>query len=372
MKKQSEDTSDEEKKQLEEKLKELKAHEEELLREREELTDCEPDAETPAREIVVSCGWAIDCHGREIIVRTAKIIDLNSLLSVSDRRTLQEMSEKSKTDAVFELSICYCEQPTYPTRPRAIDQCDIGAACKYARTREGFRFQLSLSHQTEDTRCGNCCEGCGCECVVLAHLQWPGNVALKDEHIDLSPRRSISVYQPSVIEGVSWEHGAVYSCDNAKLVLGTQSKSNPRTDGIEVHFSKPVFAETLQPGVVDLFRIQGGRGLAGVISQVEGSFVDKPAAGLISSFKYRDESGETLNNGDRLLIVIRSNFILDGCCKPVDGEHIGGLVPQLEDYTDKPKAESTPLMPPCNARKMPWTSGNGTPGGTFESWFYVD
>lgn len=358
--------------ELEKKIAELEARVEELTRAREQLEDCEPQDIPSSREIVINCGWAIDCHGREIIVRSPKMLDLFSLLSRADRRSLEEMNDKSKGQAVFELSICYCEQGTYPTRPRAVDQCDPGSSCKYARTREGFRFKLSLSHHPEDTRCSNCCEDSDCECVVLAHVHWPHKGPLKAEHIDLSPRRPVSVYQTSVIEGISWRHGAVYSAEDAKLVLGTETKSNPRTDGIEVHFSKPVYAETLQPGVVTLIRMQSGPGLSGIISQVEGSYVDKPAAGLVSSFKYRDDSGETLNSGDRLMIIIRCNFILDGCCKPVDGEHVGGLVPQLEKYEGKPSAESTPPRPPCCSQVEPWTSGNGNPGAKFESWFYVD
>jgi hypothetical protein len=121
--------------------------------------------------------------------------------------------------------------------------------------------------------------------------------------------------------------------------------------------------------VVDLWRIQGGSGLSGVISHVEGDYVDKPDSGPISSFKYRDESGETLNQGDRILITIRGNFILDQCCQPVDGEHLGGLVPQLERYRDDKVKHPPP--PPCAARRRPWTSGNGRPGATFESWIYI-
>ena len=128
----------------------------------------------------------------------------------------------------------------------------------------------------------------------------------------------------------------------AKIVLGTEQRGYSRTDGIELHFSKPVYAETLQPGVVDLWRVQAGKGLAGVISQIEGSYVDKPDSGLVDSFKFRDDSGETLNRGDRVLIQVRANFILDACCRPVDGEHVGGLVPQLAAYKDAVEAKCLP------------------------------
>ena len=186
----------------------------------------------------------------------------------------------------------------------------------------------------------------------------------------MRPRRSVNVYQPTVITGISWLHGATYTPDQAETVLGT----NHVSDGIEVAFSKPVYAETLQQGVVDVWRIHGGKGMSGVFAHVEGAFVDKPDTGLVRSFKYRDETGESHNKGDRVLIIIRSNFILDECCQPVDGEHVGGRVSQLEGYPGADELQdSVPPAPPCvEARRQPWTSGNGRPGATFESWFFIN
>jgi hypothetical protein len=357
----------------EEKRKQLEAEQEELRRRLEQLPDChDPKAPTPV-QVWVDCGWAIDCHGREIIVREPQRLDLDRLLSSAERRQLREMGEDPDApEPILELSICYCEQKTYPTRPMVADNCDIVDKCKYGRVREGYRLHLSLVHQAEDRRCSNCCEPCEQECVVLAHIHWRHGAPLTAEDIDWSPRRSVSVYQPAVIEGISWQHGATYDQSGTKQVLGTANPGGAHSDGIEVRFSRPVCAESLQPGTVDFYCEHGGKGLAGVVSRIEGSFVGKPDHGPIDSFRYRDESGETLNSGDRVLIVIRCNFILDECCQPVDGEHVGGLVPQLEAYVDKPAAKSTPPRPLCATRPQPWTSGNGRPGATFESWFFVE
>jgi len=84
---------------------------------------------------------------------------------------------------------------------------------------------------------------------------------------------------------------------------------------------------------------------------------------------------DRIDPGDRVLIQLRSAFVLDRCCRAVDGEHIGGFVPQLPDYIGQWPILNHPIHPPCR-RPEPhpfahWTSGNGTPGGTFESWFYV-
>jgi hypothetical protein len=355
----------------EEERKKLGVEQETLRREYERWHDPHHRKSPPAC-VVVDCGWAIDCEGREVIVRSAQVVDLRSLLSREDRREIEKAEQGTyATRPVVELTICYCEQETYPSRPIVQDRCDLPQKCRYGRVREGYRFRASLTHQPPDTRCSNCCDPCDADCVVLAHISWPVDDPLGSADIDWGPRRDVSVYQPAVIDGISWVHGASYDSAGAKVVLGTDQRYS-RTDGLEVHFSKPVYAETLQPGVVDLWRVQGGKGLAGVISQIEGSYVDKPDSGLVDGFKFRDDSGETLNRGDRVLIQVRANFILDACCRPVDGEHVGGLVPQLAAYKDAVESNCPWTRPPCADRPRPWTSGNGRPGATFESWFFIE
>lgn len=357
----------------EEERRKCEAEQEELQREREKWRDCHHPPKPAPVQVRVDCGWAVDCEGREIIVRSPVVVDLRRLLSREDCREIEKAEHgKCDTRPVIELSICYCEQPTYPTRPVVQDNCDLPQNCKYGRVREGFRFRASLAHQPSDERCSNCCEPCEEECVVLARIAWPDDEPLCLADIDWRPRRDISVYRGTVIDGISWVHGARYDALGAKTILGTDKRGGSRTDGIEVHFSRPVYAETLQPGVVDIWCVKGGKGLAGVISHIEGSFVDKPDHGLIDHFKFRDDSGETLDGGDRVLIQVRANFILDACCQPVDGEHVGGLVPQLPAHVGCAEPKCPPPRPPCADRPKPWTSGNGRPGATFESWFFIE
>lgn len=362
--------------EINQKLEKLQAKKESLQRCLDELPNCYPKDEKVPAEVCVNCGWALDCEGREIIVRQPQKVNLWTLFSAEQLQQVKAECDDSNTEILVELSVCYCEQPTYPSRPVVTDICAAVSKCVYGRTLEGFKFRVSLTPSEPDRRCSNCCEICENVCVVLAHIHWDPSLPITMDDIDWRPRRSVSLYQTTVITGVSWLHGATYSSHQAKDVLGTEKPHDPqpRTHGIEVVFSKPVYAETLQPGVVDLWRIQGGKGLSGVISLIEGNFVDKPDTGLISSFKYRDESGETLNIGDRVLIIIRGNFILDECCQPVDGEHVGGLVPQLEAYQDDDiDIDCLPPVPPCaQARHQPWTSGNSRPGATFESWFFIN
>lgn len=352
--------------------RQLAARQEVLQRDYERWRCDDPhDAPLPAC-VTVDCGWALDCAGREIVVRHPQVVDLRTLLSREDRREIDKAERGECAPPVIELTVCYCEQQTYPSRPVAQDNCDLPQQCRYGRVREGYRLRASLAHQPADTRCSNCCEPCAHDCVTLAYIRWPVDTPIAVADIDWRPRRDVGVYQSTTIDGISWVHGAHYDSGDAKAVLGTERRGSDRTDGIAVHFARPVYAETLQPGVVDLWRVQGGKGLAGVISQIEGSFVGKPDTGLVQGFTYRDDSGETLNPGDRVLIQVRANFILDACCKPVDGEHVGGLVPQLAAYRQGARPSQAPPRPPCADRPQPWTSGNGRPGATFESWFFID
>ena len=359
---------------IKQKLEKFQAERESLQRRLDKLPNCYPKDKNVPAEVYVNCGWAVDCEGREIIVRQPQKIDLWSLLSAEQVREVKQGQDACDSEIFMELRVCYCEQPTYPSRPVVTDTCAAVSKCVYGRTREGFAFRVSFTASEPDKRCSNCCEVCENECIVLAHIHWNPTRPITVEDIDWSLRRNVTLYQATVITGVSWKQGAVYTSDQAKNVLGTEQSGGTRTDGVEVVFSKSVYAETLQPGVVDLWRIQGGKGLSGVISHIEGSFVDKPENGLINSFKYRDDSGETLNKGDQVLIIIRGNFILDECCQPVDAEHVGGLVPQLEDYQNEEiDKDKLPQVPPCaQTRHQPWTSGNGRPGATFESWFFIN
>jgi hypothetical protein len=75
---------------------------------------------------------------------------------------------------------------------------------------------------------------------------------------------------------------------------------------------------------------------------------------------------------DRYIIIIRAPFILDECCRPLDGAHVGGRVPLIDDrehgHHEAGHWDVCPKPPPGYG---PWASGTGYPGANFESWFYV-
>jgi hypothetical protein len=358
--------------ELQKRLAELRTAREELKRKKE----CTPRPShidgLPAL-LRLESGMALDCDGNELIVREPAIVDLRKALNKKD---VYKCVEERKPVHVF-VYLCYCEQPSQRTRAVLPDSCGALSECNYGRYRESYRVKVSLEPPEEDHRCDVCCECCDDECLVLARIRWTPDKPIEEHDIDCSIRRPIGLYQPTVITGISWRHGATYTPRQARAVLGTED-GGPRTEGLEIRFSRPVYTKTLRPGVVDIWRIQGGAGLRGVISNVEGSFVNLHGE-KTHHFHFRDESRESLNRGDRILIIVRCDFILDGCCRPVDGNHTAGRVPLLEEYAKhkwhhehehEHEQHEICRRPPTGCG--PWTSGNGQPGGTFESWFYVD
>jgi hypothetical protein len=100
---------------------------------------------------------------------------------------------------------------------------------------------------------------------------------------------------------------------------------------------------------------------------VDGEVVGLPddGEGLTDRFVFRSTTDETLQYGDRVMITIRGDFILDECCRAVDANHIGGHVPTLDDCPAEPAHRRR--GPHCPPRP----SGNGTEGGEFVSWIFV-
>lgn len=327
--------------------------------------------EAPPVRVTIDCGVALDCEGNELVVRRPLVVDLWRELSAEDRKRIAD-----KPQPIY-LSLCYCEQPVDPIRPVLADQCGAVPDCSYGKLRESVRVHVSLAEPEEDKCCETCCSACGECCLLLARIddfRRGHKVELGSIHNE--ERRRLSTYQPTVITGINWVHGAEYDRDVANKAFGFDSD----TGGIEIHFSRPVRVSTIKRGVVELWRIKGGGGEAGGISEVSGRFVDLPASGSVSKIRYRpgdaedsrdDENRDRLDYRDRVLITVRCAFILDKCCRPVDGANVGGRVPPLQSaaFPDGYAAAAECDTPPWGYG--PWTSGTGIPGSTFESWIIV-
>src|SRR5204863_2663374 len=141
------------------------------------------------------------------------------------------------------------------------------------------------------------------------------------------------------ITAVNWVHGAVYTREDATKLFA---------DGIEVRFSRPIQIASLRRGVLDVTVVEAGGGRAAGMYDMQGEFVDLPSDKLTDRFVWRSTTDETLQYGDRVIVRIRGDFIVDECCRAVDGNHLGGSVPALGDLSVEPS--DRPPGPPCPPR----------------------
>ncbi len=360
-----------ERQKLEMEYKQLAAENETIQRELEALDQGGTGDGTPAQGhcsdapatpwlIGIACGAALDCQGNDLVLSHPVKLDLATMLSPADKRRIE-----AEGGATAWLRICHDECGIEPARPFAMDSCATSVACTDTRIREDVRFTISLDPPDEEQCCESCCCSCGDACLVLAAIRLQPGKVLTDGAIDLSVRRPIGLYQPVVITGVSWQHGASYDAKSANQILGTRDEEG----GLLIRFSRPVHVSTLLPGVIEIWRVAGGRGVSGIVTGVDGAFVGLPASGFVSEARYRDVTGETVQGRDRIIVVVKGDFILDRCCQPVAAANIGGRVPALPGGPtplSAPDLAGVCTTPP--AGRMAWTSGHG---GLFESWFTV-
>ncbi len=311
----------------------------------------------PKTEIWVECGMAVDCEGHDLVVRDRIKVDLYGAMSPADRKIVDD-------DRVHTLwvSLCYRSYGVDRVRTAYPNDCDGGTDAFYAFQREGVCVRVTVEEPEQRDLCETCCTCCASDCVVLARLDGycrghrPGEV-------DNSVRRPLSTYVPTVILGIGWHHGAVYSHDDVDDLLWHH--------GLKVRFSRPVHADTITEGVCDVYiHSRHNQDLWVLDGDIELGTEHSP--GMVSSFVYRGDEHhqENIDARDRILFALRTDFILDHCCRPVDGNHVGGLVPALPG--DYPMPESYRREIQCASwphRLAPWTSGNQVPGSTFESWF---
>jgi len=312
---------------------------------------CDPKDESPDSSVlVIQPGVALDCHGNEIVVRNPREVELNALLCHED---LSHTRQKPRTVYV---SLCYHEELIEPSHPLLTAECEPVAACQYGRVCETYRICASTTRPDPGPACEPCCGVCGDRCLELAAIRVynPGAV-IEPWQLDLTGRRPLAVHDLAEISQINWVHGATYTRDAASKLF---------EEGIEVRFSRPVQVASLRDQVVELTTIEAGGGRSGGIYNIQGRFAKLPSTPLTDRFVFHSTTDETLQYSDRVVITIRGDFILDECCRAVDANHIGGTIPLIEKSHE-------PLRLPKGPRCPPRRSGNGTEGGEFVSWIFV-
>lgn len=321
----------------------------------------------PRAKVRITSGLGVDCDGNELLVAGSCVIDLWGALH-EDERTA------GKTVWV---GIEYDERAVEPTRTVFNSSCADTSDCEFGYTEESYVVRVTTTEPRKDERCETCCTRCEHKVLWLARIDdvdW--NRPVRADQIHLEIRRFFSKHVPTVITGVNWRHGHTYTVDEAKELLGTQKQ----TGGLVVRFSDDVRVDTLKRGVVDIQVIEGGAGRNADTWYMGGQFEEPKSGEFTQRFRYRQTTRETLQEGDRVLITIRAAFILDRCCRPVDGTNVGGKVPftgqvradgEVEAEHDHDPGPDTGGcgVPPSGIG--PWTSGTGAGGDVFESWFFI-
>jgi hypothetical protein len=262
------------------------------------------------------------------------------------------------------------------------DSCGASSECNYGKYRDSVKVRVTADPPDPDLRCATCCEGCCDPCVLLARIDnfyrgWP----LEPEDIHNEVRRPVSTYQFTTINGISWTDGAEYSENEAEALLGVNPQNLPNDDSgrptgyLMVTFSRPIFTSSIKPGVIDLWSVQGGAGRAADIFNLAAEYVDLPDPAqepTVDRIRFRTTSDESPNPGDRVIITIRTSRLIDECCRPVDGAFTRVAFIQDEEFeTYQHETEFAECVSPPPFGYGPWSSGTGSPGANFESWFYI-
>ncbi|MET7903273.1 hypothetical protein ABZS86_18115 [Streptomyces sp. NPDC005355] len=325
--------------------------------EQAERSGAEPEHTRLRAKVKITPGLAVDCDGNEVVVRGGCVIDLWKALPPHER----------DTDTVW-VGIEYAERPVEPTRAVYNDACADTSDSEFGWTEECYKVRVTGCEPPVDERCDTCCSRCEHKVLWLARIDCVDrHEPVRRDRIHMNVRRPFGRHLPTVITGINWIHGHTYTIDEAKALLGTQDEDG----GLVVRFSADVRSDTLQPGVVELQVIEGGSGRNASTWYMGGTFAEPDAEcdEFTRQFRYRQTTRETLQDGDRVLITVRAAFILDRCCRPVDGTHVGGRVPTIDADATLSAAYGGCDLPPSGIG--PWTSGTGAGGDVFESWFFV-
>jgi len=311
----------------------------------------------------IECGLALDCEGNELVVRRPLLVDLWSALPEEDRRRIEEEGAGAERGFELVVSLCYCELPLEPSRPVVQDVCGAPTCSEPGLLRDAVRVEARLWRRHPERRrpCRGCCDPCDERCVPLARISgFSWQQARPQFQIHDGARRVLpSAYEPTVIASVNWKQGAIYHEREANVFM--------KEIGATIRFSREVWAETILEGVFDVCVFDEGE-----LRLVAGTYDLPDGKELVREVTFTANDDEYFTPENRVVFVLRGDFVLDACCQPVDADHVGGRVHYEPDGAPEPVV--SPKFRHCHhppGRRGPWRTGDGRPGGTFESWFKV-
>lgn len=319
-----------------------------------------PNPQCRTSHVKVTCGLALDCCGREIPLKKDEvpppIVWDERPHGDGDHRRYPLLCLEYVEDAIECVPVLYSEQQCDPQRREE------------SRIREGYRFAwhwIRLSELPDfqwKTRGGDCGDEHGCpeddceggegakrcclephcppdHCVPLAWIDGEPGQPIDGRDIRVLGRPSVENAPRSLthICGTNWKHGETV----------TRSEVAHRLRTLRIRFDRHLHKH--DHGVNALtFVAQFGGGYEDLdfVMSCEKPEVHHGCEAVFVMDDRRRHQGEPpfayLEN-HTVFITLKCDFILDCHGEPVDGNHVGGLLP----------------------------TGDGVRGGTFESWFHV-
>lgn len=343
-------------------------------------------------KVIVTPGFAIDRCGREILVCEEQTVTLipEECDCCKKEKKKEEQSER-KLIICLEFYECKTEQVSLP--PIACDQKERG---EFNRIRDSFKIRVVPRPEAEEECCDKLCplehkdktvhqylcdelkEGCSeCadqHCLVLAYItisksedpQYPHKIVIDEcSHRRLVYTNNllydlINCYHgdlPHVVD-INWKSGTTL---NGATIKWEDFKNGIYNEGVKVRFDRKMDENTFNENTF-LFMVRmedsdtGNYRYENVPGEVSYKY-DEATHESFATFKFTSQwiadvylgYSRVREKGGEFNVVLKSDFIMsvEEKCEPakaLDGNFIGGKLP----------------------------SGNGTQGGDFESWFYVE
>jgi hypothetical protein len=321
------------------------------------------------RYVIVSPGIAIDCYGREIVLKTPTVV------KVWEPPGVAEQIATHGEPARFLVYVCYHEEQIERVPAlHAEDQCDphrleasrvrecadLGACHLKPDDQDCWPLTLPRDIDPEKLVCDTCsdvdepagaCLTVQCRCggrVPLA-LVTPArdgdHFSIGEQQIDRLGRHYINApAQLTHIVHYNWRHGGT-------LRLSEISDPKGMNGELRVYFDRKLLDGGEATGInrhtfiVERYNMNGRDVEFTPTVLYDDTRPPRLEHGCVAVFPLDDEllAGTSTLRGSTIKVTLKCDFILDCRETPVDGDHLRGRAP----------------------------TGNGIPGGTFESWFRV-
>lgn len=336
-----------------------------------------PGPDCADRWVLVRCGFALDCCGRELVLPRDTPFELPFLPKPAAAEAGgengeyedDEADEADRPEAAEPWVLClrYAEEELEPVPVLAAEgSCDPRHSEANLVRQTAVLDALPLSQLEADcwrrrgggdAKCRDDCDDhlpspegsclapvCPCGgCVPLA-LIVPADPEAGWEagyEIELDGRRTLPSPHHSLthVAGINWPHGGEITLGELRDDLGGRlvvafDRRLRAADGEATGINEHTFHVQYGGAQQDLELLSS--------NDEEGPTVEDDCRAVFQ-IDAAYLSGKRNIAGSTVYVTLRCDFVLDCHGRPVDGEHLGGRLP----------------------------SGDGIPGGTFESWFRV-